>query len=179
MNFSGMSYSGMNSSGMSIRHGWILLPALLLAGCIAAPTAGPGNVTVAPPVVEDRIDDVTKVLTYYAQVRQLSGPDLAREHESAKRALTRSRSDANRLRYALLLTLPGAPATEEPRVQELLEPVTRNGDSALRGLALLMMASLQEQRRLETSAQGLQQKLDALLTLERNMTRDGSGTRKR
>ena len=119
------------------------------------------------------------MLAYYAQVRQLTGQELAREQEGARRALAKTRSDANRLRYALLLTLPGAAATEEPRAQELLELVTRSNDAALRGLALLMMASLQEQRRLETHAQGLQQKLDALLTLERNMTRDGSGTRKR
>jgi hypothetical protein len=162
---------------MSIRCGWILLPALLLAGCtVMHPADPPGS--VATPVIEDaRADDVTKALAYYAQLRQLSGPDLARENESAKRALAKSRSDANRVRYALLLTLPGAAASEDPR--ELLEPVARNADSALRGLAALMMTFLQEQRRLETSAQGLQQKLDALLTLERNMTRDGSGTRKR
>ena len=174
---------------MNIRHGWLVLPVLLLAGCtvmLPADPVSPGGLGglggSTPPVVEEARGDATdaaKVLAYYAQVRQLTGVELAREHESARRALAKSRSDANRLRYALLLTLPGAPATEEPRVQELLEPVTRNGDSALRGLALMMMASLQEQRRLETSAQGLQQKLDALLTLERNMTRDGSGTRKR
>lgn len=162
---------------MSIRCGWILLP-VLLAGCTAMPPAGPGSVT-APVVEESRSDDAAKALAYYAQVRQLSGPELAREHEAARRALAKSRSDVNRVRYALLLMLPGAPTTEEPRAPELLEPVTRSGDSALRGLAILMTAFLQEQRRLETSAQGLQQKLDALLTLERNMTRDGGGTRKR
>ena len=163
---------------MNIRCGWILLPALLLAGCIAMPPADPGGVT-APVVEESRSDDAAKALAYYAQLRQLSGPELVREHETARRALAKSRSDANRVRYALLLMLPGGAATEEPRALELLEPVTRSGDSALRGLAILMMSFLQEQRRLETSAQGLQQKLDALLTLERNMTRDGGGTRKR
>ena len=163
---------------MNIRCGWMVLPALLLAGCTTMRPAEP--VSPATPVVEEsRSDDVAKVLAYYAQSRQLSGSELAREHEAARRALAKSRSDANRLRYALLLTLPGAPVTEETRVQELLEPVTRNGDSALRGLAALMMGFLQEQRRLETSAQGLQQKLDALLTLERNMSRDSGGTRKR
>ncbi len=162
---------------MKLICAWALLPALLLAGCGALPPADPGSATA--PVVEETRDDAAKVLAYYTQVRQLTGHELAREHESARRALAKTRSDANRLRYALLLTLPGAPATEEPRAQELLEPVTRSNDVALRGLALMMMASLQEQRRLETSAQGLQQKLDALLTLERNMTRDGSGTRKR
>lgn len=163
---------------MSIRNAGLLFVVLLSAGCTVMHPAGPVIGTV--PVAEERgADDAAKVLAYYAQARQLSGAELAREHESARRALAKSRSDANRLRYALLLTLPGAPATEEPRVQELLEPVARSSDSALRGLAVLMMAFLQEQRRLETSAQGLQQKLDALLTLERNMTRDGSGTRKR
>ena len=161
---------------MNIRHGWILLPVLLLAGCVATRPVDPVGSTL-PVIEESRVDDTAKVLAYYAQVRQSSGPELAREHEAARRALAKSRSDANRVRYALLLTLPGAAATDDPR--ELLEPVARNSDSALRGLAALMMAFLQEQRRLETSAQGLQQKLDALLTLERNMTRDGSGTRKR
>lgn len=163
---------------MKWRCGRGVLAALLLAGCGALPPADPGSAT-APVAEEHRGDDAAKVLAYYAQVRQLTGQELAREHESARRALGKTRSDANRLRYALLLTLPGAPATEEPRAQELLEPVTRSTDAALRGLALMMMASLQEQRRLDTHAQGLQQKLDALLTLERNMTRDGSGTRKR
>lgn len=163
---------------MKWRSGWTVLPVLLLAACGVLPPAEPGSAT-APVVEEQRGDEAAKVLAYYAQVRQLSGQELAREHESARRALAKTRSDANRLRYALLLTLPGAPATDEPRAQELLEPVTRSNDAALRGLALMMMNSLQEQRRLETHAQGLQQKLDGLLTLERNMTRDGSGTRKR
>lgn len=163
---------------MKWRCGWGLLVALLLAGCGALQSVEPGSTTM-PVVEESRGDEAAKVLAYYAQVRQLTGQELAREHESARRALAKTRSDANRLRYALLLTLPGAAATEEPRAQELLEPVTRSNDAALRGLALMMMASLQEQRRVETHALGLQQKLDALLTLERNMTRDGSGTRKR
>jgi len=163
---------------MKWRYGWGLLPALLFAGCGALQPVDPVS-TTTPVVEENRADDAAKVLAYYAQVRQLTGQELAREQEGARRALAKTRSDTNRLRYALLLTLPGAPATEEPRAQELLEPVTRSNDAALRGLALMMVASLQEQRRLETSAQGLQQKLDALLTLERNMTREGSGTRKR
>ena len=72
--------------------------------------------------------------------------------------------------------------------------MARNNASALRGLALLMTALLQEQRRLDGHAQGLQQKLDALLghaqglqqkldallSLERNMTgRDGGAPRKK
>ncbi len=170
---------------MSMRRSGLLLPGLLLAGCIAVPAADPGDgkpPSSPPPVREVRVDttDAAKALAYYAQVRQLTGTELAREQDAARRELARVRSEANRVRYALLLTLPGTPAVEEARVPELLEPVTRSSDSELRGLALLMTAFMQEQRRLETSAQGLQQKLDALLTLERSMTgRDGGATRKK
>lgn len=165
---------------MSLRRVWVLLGLLLLAGCDTLPTMDAGEVT--PPVETARSDaaETGKLLAYYARVRQLPAAELAKEQEAARRALARTRNDANRVRYALLQTLPGTPPGEELRALELLEPVTRNGDGALRGLALLMTSFLQEQRRLETSVHGLQQKLDALLTLERNMTgRDGGGTRKR
>ena len=157
---------------------WVLLAVLPLAACVALQgiDAGDGAAVVA----EQRGDDSepAKVLAYYSRARQLGAPELAREQEAARRALGQTRSDANRVRYALLLSL--APAGEEARALELLEPVTRNGESALRGLALLMTALLQEQRRLDASAQVLQQKLDALLTLERNMIgRDGGAARKK
>lgn len=175
---------------------WILLMAALLAGCETVPVTGPestakgaatsapavGTAMDKPPVEHPRgeVAELEKVLDYYAQARQMAAPELAREQEAARRALARARTDANRVRYALLLTLPGSTATgDEARALELLEPVAR-GDGALRGLAMLMMTLLQEQRRLETQAQGLQQKLDALLTLERSMTgRDGSAARKK
>ncbi|MBX3661508.1 MAG: hypothetical protein KF804_03550 [Burkholderiales bacterium] len=144
---------------------------LLLAGCGALRgIEAPGG--AAPPVEDARADsaEAARALAFYAKARQLPGPEIAREQESARRALARSRSDAARLRYAMLLTLPGAAAGDDARALELLEPVTRSADGGLRGLALLMTAFLQEQRRLEAGAQGLQQKLDALLSLERSMT---------
>ncbi len=166
---------------MSARRS-VLLLLLMLAGCTVLQPTDPGAGT-PPPVKETTHADngeAARILAYYAQSRQLAGAELLREQDSARRELVRSRSDANRLRYALLLTLPGTPAGEEARALEVLDPVTRSNDGALRGLAALVTASLQEQRRLETSAQALQQKLDALLTLERNMTgREGGAARKK
>jgi len=163
-----------------IGHFFMLLPALFLAGCGALQG---GDAPEIPTPVEDVRGDGTepaRVLAFYARVRQLAGPELAREQETTRRVLARSRTDPNRLRYALLLTLPGAAPSDEARALELLEPVTRSADSGLRGLALLVTAFLQEQRRLEAGAQGLQQKLDALMTLERNMTgREGGAPRKK
>lgn len=180
---------------MNVLRAGLLTAVLLLAGCETMPGGGPaagtrgaatsgpagGVVSVKPPVADARGEaaEIEKVLDHYAQARQMAAPDQARELESARRALARSRSDANRVRYALLLTLPGSAAADDAaRALEQLEPVAR-GDGALRGLALLVSALLQEQRRLETNAQGLQQKLDALLTLERSMTgRDGAVRKK-
>ncbi len=156
---------------------WLLL---LLAGCagLPEPEVGPGPAAVT----ELRGDgtDAGAVLAYHARVRKLSGPDLAREQETARRAYVKSRSDVNRMRYALALTVPGAPAADESRALEAMEPVARNAASALHGLALLVTGFLQEQRRLDAQAQGLQQKLDALLELERSMTgREGGAHKKR
>lgn len=153
---------------------------LLLAGC----GAWRGSDVVDDPaaVVELRGDgtEAGAALAYYARARKLSAAELAREQEAARRALARTRSDGNRMRYALVLAVPGAPAADEARALETLEPVTRNAASPLHGLAVLVTAFLQEQRRLDVQAQGLQQKLDAMLELERNMTgREGSAQRKR
>lgn len=157
---------------------WLLV--LMLAACGALREAQRAD---APAAVEDVHRDGTeagRALDYYAQMRKLHGPELAREQEAARRALSRSGADINRVRYALLLATPGTPGGDMARAQELLEPVARNNDSALQGLALLVTALLQEQQRVEGNAQVLQQKLDALLAIERKMTgRDSAGTRKR
>lgn len=158
----------------------MLLSSLLLGGCGALQSVEPAVQVTPVKEIRSEVTDTAKALVYYMQMRQLSGADLVREQDAARRELSRVRSDVNRVRYALLLTLPGNQNGEEVRALELLEPVTRSSDSELRGLALLMTAFLQEQRRIETGAQGLQQKLDALLKLERNMTgREGGGARRK
>jgi hypothetical protein len=153
---------------------------LLLAGCGALRGIDAGE---DPAAVTDLRGDGTEAgaaLAYHARVRKLSGAELAREQETARRAYVKSRSDGNRMRYALVLAVPGATAADETRALEAVEPLTRNAASPLHGLAVLVTAFLQEQRRLDAQAQGLQQKLDAMLELERRMTgREGSAQRKR
>jgi hypothetical protein len=153
---------------------------LLLAGCGALRGGDAGEDPAAVTDLRGDGTDTGAALAYYARTRKLSGTELAREQETARRAYVKSRSDANRMRYALALAVPEAPAADEARALEVLEPLTRNAASPLHGLALLVTAFLQEQRRLDVQAQGLQQKLDALLELERSMTgREGSAQRKR
>jgi hypothetical protein len=113
--------------------------------------------------------DAENLLAYYQQMRTLSGSDLGREHEIARKAYARSRTEFNRVRFAMMLSLPNTPFNDNGRALELLEPISRNPNGQLHGLAVLLVAHLQERRRLDSSVQGLQKKLDALKSLERSM----------
>lgn len=149
---------------------WGCIVCGVLAGCGVLPgleSQEPAPAThagAAPPP-----SDVDGLLAYFARVRTLSAPDLGKEHEAARQAFLASRSDANRVRLAMLLSLPGTALSDEPRALELLDPVARNAGGKFHGLAALLAANLQERKRLDANAQGLQQKLDALKSLERSM----------
>jgi hypothetical protein len=150
--------------------------AAILAGCaaLAGCTWLPGLETKEPaPWVQagapQPASDAESLLIYFQHLRKLSGADLGRELETVRYAYARARSDFNRVRFAMLLSLPNAAFADEGRALELLEPVAKNPGGRLQGLAQLLSTNLQEQRKLNASLQGLQQKLDALKSLERNM----------
>lgn len=163
------------------RHALLLALGFALAGCGSWPAADIADDATPAPVTElqGAESDPRTVLAYHARARRLAGAELAREQEAARRAYLKSRSDGGRMRYALVLAVPGASAADEAKALEAMEPVTRNAASPMHGLALLATGLLQERRRLDAQAQGLQQKLDALLELERNMTGREGGQRKR
>ena len=138
--------------------------AALVAGC-----AGQPGVEKPVPVVARSVSESDNLLGYYQGLRGLSAADLGREHEQARQAYARSRSEYNRVRYAMVLTMPNSTFHDDARALEMLEPVARNTNGALQPLAHLLVSHLQERRRLDANAQALQQKLDALRSLERNM----------
>ncbi|MGZ5145612.1 MAG: hypothetical protein ACXWCP_18865, partial [Burkholderiales bacterium] len=106
--------------------------------------------------------------------------DVAREQEAARQAFAQTRSDAARVQLAMALSVPGSGAVDETRALDLLEPLAKNPLAPLHGLAFLLSTHIQEQRRivaqlqgLQQNVQGLQQKLDALRTLERSLSERG------
>lgn len=130
-----------------------------------------------------RSDDIERLLSYFEQIRKLPATDLARENDGAKAAFTRTRSEFDRMRLAMLLSLPNTALSDEQRAADLLDPLVKSQNSPLRGLALVMSAHLQERHRLESgmqnlqqNVQGLQQKLDALMSLERSLIDREQGT---
>jgi hypothetical protein len=156
--------------------------AVALAGCAATPPADPetepgqppaqpeAKVQPPPPAPRPTVSESDILLAYFDNVRRLSAPELARETELVRKLYAKTRTDMVRMRYAILLAAaPGAPV-DEPRIVEILDPVLKGQDTNLRALATLVGAHLQEQRR----AQGLQQKLDALMSLDKTMIERGS-----
>ena len=116
-----------------------------------------------------QVVELERLLDYFRALRRLNATELGREHENARAAFTRTRSDYDRVRLALLLSLPNTPFNDEGRVLELLEPMLRTPGSMLQGLAMLVHMMVHEQRRLEQNMAKLQEKLDALKSLERKL----------
>ena len=125
-----------------------------------APWVQPGG----PPAT-----DVENLLQYFGYIRKLPAADLAREHDTARQAYNRARSDYSRVRFAMLLSLPGTTFSDDARALDVLDPVLRKGNGRLYPLAQMLGSHIQEQKRLNASVHGLQQKLDALKSLERSI----------
>ena len=153
-------------------------PSFLLGiGCAAA-LAGCGVVKIAEPLepapwvqagAPRPASDAESLLLYYQHIRGLPAADASREHEAAQQAYARVRTDFNRVRLALILSLPGTAFNDDTRALGLLDAVAKHDGGALQALALVLGAQLQEQQRLAANTRELQQKLDALKSLERSM----------
>ena len=170
-------------------------------------SAPPAKVAVAPPVAEPelpeeppplrllvpRVSEVELLLAEFERMRRLSAAELGREQDAARQVFNQTRTDNARVRYAMTLAVPGIAGNDEIRALDLLEPLVKNPTAPLHGLAFLMAAYIQEQRRLATQVHGLQQnaqglqqnvqalqqKLDALRTLERSLSeREAAGRRR-
>ena len=116
-----------------------------------------------------------------------SNEELRRDLAAAVQALNRTRTEPNRIRVAVLLTLPGAGPPDDARAIALLESVSGKtpGTSPVKQLAAVLLAQIaermrgmSEERKKSTAAQ---EKLDQLraversLLLERNRNAGGAG----
>jgi len=161
-----------------------------------SPPAPDKPVSVAPPVAPEvvRPSEIETLVGDFARYRRAAPAELGREQEAARQAFNATRTDASRVRYAMVLAIPGTPGTDEARALELLDPLVKTPGASLHPLAVLLGAYIQEHRRLgaqvvglqqnvqglQHNVQGLQQKLDAITKLERSLTGRGEpGTPRR
>lgn len=183
----------MNGRFAAPCAGWIA--SLALSACVplapqrtAPPVLASGTVTAAMvrdlpvpqidapdemtvPVKEARqpAEEVERLLSYFERLKRLQGADLTKEHDVARQAYGRTTSEFNRVSYAMTLALPGTPFNDDARVLELLNPLLKKSEYGLRPLALLLTTFVQERRRLGGDLAAVQQKLDALKSLERTL----------
>ena len=146
--------------------------ALVLLGLLSACSTAALHETPASGVWTRPLfaSDTESLLVYYEWAHRLSAPQLAREYDAAHQAFTRTASDFDRLRCAILLSVPGTTVVDLPRALELLEPVAKDTVAPLHSVAYLLQSQFSERQRLDASAADLRQKLDALKSLEKDMS---------
>ncbi len=136
--------------------------ALLLGGCAATPWTA----------AETR--EVIELLDFHDRLTGMAADELRLEYQAAQAAFDKQPGDVQRLRLALLLTLPRAPWRDDARALQLLggmETVPPGQPSPRRDLAVLiqkLVAERQRQVREEhRKVEDLQQKLDSLRAIDR------------
>lgn len=142
------------------------------------------------PVPAPVNEEEQQMLALVADLQRYAGEtsdELRRDLAAANQAINRARTDVNRVRFAVLLTLPGAGPPDDIRAMALLEAVAGKspGSSPVRQLAMVLYAQIAERVRgvseERKKSAAAQEKLDQLraversLLLERNRNAGGAG----
>lgn len=133
----------------------------------------------AAPATPPLNEEEQQTLALLADLQRYAGApadELRRELAAVAQASNpRVRTDANRIRLAVLLTMPAAGAPDDARAMALLESVSgkANGPSPLKQLATVLYAQIAERARNvgeERKRSALaQEKLDQLRAVERSL----------
>jgi hypothetical protein len=141
----------------------------------------PATVVVTPGEPIKLPDDQEQSLALLIEMARSSGAsseDLRKDLVAAQTAFNKDKSSVNRLRYAWISGLIGPAAGDDARLQGLLEPLLAKSGGfvpshPLRPIAEVMLAQLSERGRQlkeeQKKADALQQKLDALKAIEKNL----------
>ena len=173
----------------------VYLALTMLTGClivapVGAQTPPPaGAETAAQPAPQPANEDEQQAIALLADLQRFaseSAEELRRELSAAGQAVTRGRTEANRVRLAVLLTMPATGASDDARALALLDTVVKGGgNSPVKQLAWVLYVQVSErvrnvaEERRKTAA--AQEKLDQLraversLLLERNRNAGGAG----
>lgn len=141
-----------------------------------APVTPPPQVIVAEPTAEER--EFIALLTDLTRYNAMSGEDVRRETQTMAHAVTRGRSDANRVRLAVLYTLTRQSAQDDQRALQLFETVAKSApaSAAVKQLAAVLSVQVAERVRAvrdeQARSEAAIQKLEALRAMERSLLRD-------
>jgi hypothetical protein len=150
----------------------------------------PAVVEPSPPSPAPVNEEEQQTIALLFDLQRYSGEsndELRRDLAAAMQALNRARTEPNRIRAAVLLTLPGAGPPDDARAIALLESVSGKtpGASPVKQLAAVLLAQIAERMRAtgeeRKKSAAAQEKLDQLraversLLLERNRNAGGAG----
>jgi len=159
----------------------VIVPSPAPSPAESTPAPSPAQLANAQPVTPSPVNEEDQqALALLADLQRYAsdpGDDLRRDLAGANAALTRTRSDANRIRVAMLLTLPQAGPPDDARALSLLEPLVgkaaNGGVSPLKQIASVLYAQIAERTRSLREEQkrtaAAQEKLDALRAVERSL----------
>jgi len=169
------------------KGAWLVVFVVLVGGCVSngfAPPLVAGSVN-KPSLTSIKANEVALVLSFFQRIRGMSPDGLSAEYALVTQALAKHRSDSNRLKLALLFSLPYAAFRDDGRAAALAEETLANKsmEPELRPLALYIAVVATEQKRQEERyqiisqklreeerrAETRQQKLNALKTIEKDL----------
>lgn len=147
-----------------LQRFWIfpVIMSVSLAACTNLPT-NPSHLSAkgwSPSLLVT--SHVEELMLYYDFLRKQPAPELIKEYDKARQGLAQSKTDVNRVRVALLLSMPNTPFHDTAAALGLLNEVskeTKAPSPSLRGLANMMTMMLAEQQRANNNADDLSQKL--------------------
>jgi hypothetical protein len=132
----------------------------------------------AAPAEPSEDQQLVALLADLQRYGAMSADELRRELASATAALARQRTDANRIRLAVLYTLIRASPLDDLRAQQLFDNVARSnpGPTPFKQLATVLQAQVTERQKAvreeQQKADAAIQKLEALRQMERSLLRD-------
>ena len=130
---------------------------------------------VAPPPVNEEEQQAIALLADLQRYAGESPDDLRRELAAANQAVNRARTDANRIRLAMLMTMPAAGPPDDSRALALLDSVIGKaaGASPVKQLAVVLYLQIAERARgvaeEKKKTAAAQEKLDQLRAVERSL----------
>jgi hypothetical protein len=134
----------------------------------------------APPPVNEEEQQAIALLSDLQRYASESPEDLRRELAAANQAVNRARTEPNRIRLAVLITLPAAGPPDDTRALALLESVFGKtaGTSPVKQLAVVLYLQIAERTRgiaeEKKKTAAAQEKLDQLRAVERSLLMERS-----
>ncbi len=134
----------------------VVVLAAFLDGCVATTEPSTRSDPWYQAVVEPTQGNDARALRFYENVLKLKGAELARELNTTRQEFDKDQSELNRVRLALLLSLPGTGYRDDQAALNLVQPFVNDKsyeNSVLRPLALMLHTQLSEIKRLDEAAQ--------------------------